>query len=86
MVKWVVAYDRLSKNDDVCYNATKKSLERNKIPTFEQVDIEHAFGGARLIDKIAIDGSDLNVEILPSATKHGQRKDGEVNERKCKIV
>jgi len=58
---------------------TKKSLQRNKIPTFEQVDIEHAFGGARLIDKIAIDGSDLSVEILPSATRHGQSKEDILN-------
>jgi hypothetical protein len=28
-----------------------------------------------VIDKIAIDGSIVSVEILPSATKHGQSKD-----------
>jgi len=33
-------------------------------------------GGVRkLINKIAIDGSVVSVEILPSATKHGQSKD-----------
>ena len=28
-----------------------------------------------MIDRIAIDGSILNVEILPTATKHGQSKE-----------
>ena len=28
-----------------------------------------------MIDKLSIDGTDVNVEILPSATKHGQSKE-----------
>jgi len=28
-----------------------------------------------VIDKLSIDGTDVNVEILPSATKHGQSKE-----------
>ena len=33
------------------------------------------YGGRKLINKITIDGSTVGVEILPSATKHGQSKD-----------